>query len=153
LSPLALFIASQLRLANDYARDSAVLADLGSRNAATLLFQAVEAALLAVLTSEGLDRSHRSTQHQLGVMTDMLPDENPLKASFGAVALLTGYATSYRYASASGRVRPGPSADQLSQWMTAATTLIAACAAGFQVDLANPGSGAASTLPLRGLAR
>jgi hypothetical protein len=50
LSPLALFIASQLRLANDYARDSAVLADLGSRNAATLLFQAVEAALLAVLT-------------------------------------------------------------------------------------------------------
>lgn len=131
-------IAAQVRLAEGYLTDSKLLAAHTSRNAVNLLFQAVEAALIAVMTSEGL-HAGRATQHQLGPMTEALPDKNPLKRLFGELEHLTAYATTYRYASAYGRVKPGPDARDLSDWQSRAGRIVTACAEHFRIDL-SPGT-------------
>jgi hypothetical protein len=114
-----------------------------------MLFQAVEAALIAVRTSEVIDSPHRSTQHQLGVMADGLPDENPLKAAFKDLEHLTGYATTYRYALPSGRIGPPPSAADLASCTEAAAKLVAACVEEFGVNLADENSAASRPQPFR----
>jgi hypothetical protein len=145
----ALSIAAYIRLAKGFIEDSRALAGRGSRNAATLLFQAVEAALLAVMTSERLDAGHRSTQHQIGFMADALPDENPLKSQFAALAHLTGYATTYRYPAPSGRIRAAPPSNQLAAWTASAQSLLNACVEGFGIDLSDPNSPARKLSPIR----
>jgi hypothetical protein len=114
------------------------------------LFQSAEAALIAVMTSEGLNAG-RATQHQLGAMADTLPDSNPLKPMFRVLEHLTGYATTFRYASPSGRVRAGPPPADLERWQDEMDRIITFCADCFGVDLSSTASsGAARTDPPRG---
>jgi hypothetical protein len=132
--PKARFVAAQVRLASGYLQDSRTLAKAGSRSAVNLLFQAAEAALIAVMTSEG-QHAGRGTQHQLGAMKDTLPDTNDLKPLFAGVEHLTGYATTFRYAAPSGRVRAPPSLDELEQWQDDVNEIIRRCVDCFGIDL------------------
>ena len=72
-----------------------------NRNADYLLEQAAEKIIRAVLTSEG---KLAGWKHKLGEMVDQLPDENPLKVRLAEIAELEPYATTFRYATSSGRV-------------------------------------------------
>lgn len=130
----ALVIAGQLRLAANYLQDSRLLAASSSRNAANLLFQSAEATLIAVMTSEK-EHVGRADQHQLAVMRDRLPDTNPLKPRFGEIEHLTGYATTFRYVTAAGRIKPGPSDADLEAWQATVAAIIELCRSWFGVDL------------------
>ena len=142
-------IAGQLRLSAGYLSDSRVLAEHKSRSAANLLFQATEAALLAVLTSEG-QHAGRANQHQLGAMKDMLPDANPMKPLFSELEHLSGYATTFRYVTPAGRIKDGLSASELVRLQLKVDQIIETCRDWFGVNLAgNAVSPATRITPLR----
>jgi HEPN domain-containing protein len=67
--------------------------------------QAAEKVIKAVLTSEGV---HANIRHQLHEMVKDVPDANPLKPLLTQVEHLAAYATTYRYASPTGNIKPGP---------------------------------------------
>ena len=81
---------------------------------------AAELTLLAALTAEELPTGSRQTQHQLGAMIDLLPDENPAKPTF-------------RYTTPSGRIPPEMSDADFIAASRKVETLIAACAKWFRV--------------------
>lgn len=75
----------------------------GSRNAAYLCEQAAEKVTKALLTSEGI-HAERPISHRLDLLIDLLPDENPFKATLRPLELLTAYATAFRYPTPGGRI-------------------------------------------------
>lgn len=121
--PVAKKIGSQIWLANNFLSDARLLHASGSRNAVNQLFYAVEAALIAVMTAEGIHIG-RQHQHQLGAILDDLPDDNPLKPGFREVEVLTAYATTYRYATPGGNIPRAPDPDDLDRWQETASRLI-----------------------------
>lgn len=145
-SAVARVIAGQMRLAGQYHRDAEILSVHVSRNAANLLFLAIEAALIAVLTSEGLSGG-RSDQHQLGVMAGKLPDLNPLKPDFLALQYFAAYATTFRYVTPAGRIPAGPTAADLAASLGRAGALIEACRAWFGVEIDATGPARNSSPP------
>lgn len=147
--PSARVIAGQLRLAAGYLRDSRILSAAGSRSAVNLLFQAAEAALIAVMTAEGI-HAGRAHQHQLAAMTDTLPEVNPLKPLFRDVEHLTGYATTFRYVMPSGGIKGGPSPADLDLWQSKVQHIIELCRDWFGVDVdMSSTSAAAKVEPMR----
>ena len=78
-------IANSLRLAKGCATDAAILADQGSRNAAYLAEQALEQAIRAVATSEGM-HIERADAHQLDKVVRRFPADNPAKSALASLA-------------------------------------------------------------------
>jgi hypothetical protein len=126
-------IANRIRMANLYLHDARTLKGSGSRTSSYCLFMAAELTLLAALTAEELPTGSRQTQHQLGAMIDLLPDENPAKPTFRQVEGLTAYATTFRYTTPSGRIPPEMSDADFIAASRKVETLIAACAKWFRV--------------------
>ncbi len=104
-------VANLLRVAREDLDGASLLAKAQNRNAVYLCEQAAEKIIRAVLTSEGV---HAGIKHLLDEMVDLVPDANPLKPRLRAIEHLAAYATAHRYPSAHGRVRPAPSAAELS---------------------------------------
>jgi HEPN domain-containing protein len=66
--------------------------------------QAVEKAVLTLLTAEDINANTRSIGHRLDALLDLLPSENPFKSVLGTHEYLQAYATTFRYPKPSGRV-------------------------------------------------
>jgi hypothetical protein len=120
-------------MASHYLRDARTLKAAGSRTSSYCLFIAAETTLLAALASEDVSGSTRHIQHQLGAMTDLLPDENPAKPAFRQVEGLTAYATTFRYTTPSGRIPPEMNDGDFVEDSQQVDTLIAAHAKWFRV--------------------
>lgn len=82
-------------------------------------------------------------------MVQNIPDENPLKQALKAIAPLGAYATSYRYPTSSGRVKPAPSPQQFDDFAQKVEAALTDAAARFQVDLTRPGTPAGTAIPIR----
>ncbi|MBM9400809.1 hypothetical protein JUN65_04330 [Gluconacetobacter azotocaptans] len=132
--PTAKKIGAQIWLANNFFSDAGLLHASGSRNAVNQLFYAVEAALIAVMTAEGVHVG-RQHQHQLAAIIDDMPDENPLKSVFRKVEGLTTYATTYRYATPGGNIPRAPKSEDLDDWLETAASLIGTITKHFGVDV------------------
>lgn len=130
----ALVVANRLRLANDYLDDALSKKERGKRSASFDLFMAAESLLLAVMASENVDQLSRQGQHQLGAMADTLPDENPTKATFKHLEELTGYATTFRYTTPSGRIPAPMDSNEFTSKADLIEKLIHICAAWHKVD-------------------
>jgi HEPN domain-containing protein len=100
-----MLIANMLRIAREDLDGALLLASRGNRNAIYLCEQAAEKVIRAVLTSEG---KHAGIGHRLDEMVDLVPDENPLKSGLREIDVLAAYATTYRYATSSGRIPDPP---------------------------------------------
>ncbi|MBI4617333.1 MAG: HEPN domain-containing protein [Planctomycetes bacterium] len=77
-----LLIANLLRVAREDLAGARLLSAAGNRNAIYLCAQAAEKVMRAVLTSE---RKHAGIKHQLDLLVNLVPDENPLKSEMRAI--------------------------------------------------------------------
>ena len=100
-----LVIANTLRIARSDLDGARILHTHGNRHATYLLEQAAEKVIKAVLTAEG---KHAGIKHQLDELVRLLPDENPLKPALRSIEELAAYATTFRYATSSGRIGKPP---------------------------------------------
>lgn len=141
-----LLIANLLRVAKEDLDGARILAASNNRNAIYLCEQAAEKVIRAVLTSEG---QHAGIKHQLNEMVDLVPDENPLKASLRAIEYLTAYATAYRYPTSAGRVKQTPRGAELSSGADKVQAALGEAAMRFGVDLATPDAPAKRSSPIR----
>ncbi len=123
-------IGAKLKLAKQDLEDAITLR--GRRNATYLLEQAAEKIILAVLTSEGI---HGNIRHKLGESVDAIPDDQPMKAALKEIAVLEAYATTFKYGTPSGRIKPGLNAAEEARFGAAVLAALEAAAKGFQVDL------------------
>lgn len=144
--PAERVIAGLVRVAAEDLAGARLLAAAGNRNAVYLVEQAAEKVIRAVLTSES---KHAGIGHQLDAMVDEIPDENPVKALLRGVEHLSAYATAFRYPSAVGRVRPGPTRAEIEADITRVDALIAEVVKQFIVDLASPDAPAKRATPIR----
>ncbi|HEY6728165.1 MAG TPA: HEPN domain-containing protein [Polyangiaceae bacterium] len=94
--------------------------------------QAAEKIIKAVLTSEGV---HANIKHLLDDMVKQVPDANPLKALLKGIEHLAAYATTYRYATTSGNIKPAPDDATLEADMAIVNDALVAATAAFGVDL------------------
>ena len=133
-SPLSLHIANYLRLAQSDARDARTLLATKGRNAAYLTQQAAEKLLLALLTSEGIERS-RSESHRLDVLVEKLPAANPLRPELASLGYLTAYATTFRYPKQGGRLPADPDWQRLEASLDQIDAALRNLADHFAVDL------------------
>jgi hypothetical protein len=120
-------------MASLYLSDARTLKTSGSRTSSYCLFMAAELTLLATLASEELPTGSRQTQHQLGAMVDLLPDENPAKPTFRQVEGLTAYSTTFRYTTPSGRIPLEMNDAEFISASGKVEMLITACAKWFKV--------------------
>lgn len=132
--PIAKKIGAQIWLASCYLHDAKTLLEARSRNAVNQLFYAVEALLIATMTAEGL-HINRHQHHQLGAILDTMPDENPWKPEFRPLEVLTGYATTYRYATPGGRIPKAPPQADVEGWLTATSRLLETAKMHFDVTV------------------
>jgi HEPN domain-containing protein len=139
-------IANLLRIAKEDLDGARLLASVRNRNDIYLLEQAAEKVIKAVLTSEG---EHAGIGHDLEGMLDKLPDANPLKPALGAIEHLAAYATTYRYATSTGRVRPRPSSQDFDDAAEKVDAALQDAAARFEVDLDAVNTPARNPGPIR----
>jgi HEPN domain-containing protein len=123
-----------------------LLAAAGDRNAVYLCEQAAEKIIRAVLTSEG---KHAGIKHQLNKMVDLLPEENPLKATLRAVEHLAACATAYRYPTAAGRIKQTPRSTSLDSDIEKVETALSQTTSRLGVNLASPDAPATRPGPIR----
>jgi hypothetical protein len=102
--------------------------------------------ILAVVASEG---KHGNIQHMLDKLVDLIPDQNPLKPDLRKLQDLGFFATSYRYPTSSGNVKPQPARAEFDQHASNVEFALNAAVAGFKVDLAKANAPAGSVTPLR----
>lgn len=100
----------------------------------------------AVLTSEAI---HVGIKHELDVLVDKLPDENPIKSSLRDLEYLAAYATSYRYPTDDGKVRRARREHRVTDAIAAVEQVLLAVAARFEVDLGHPDAPARHARPIR----
>ncbi len=122
------------------------LAKTNNRNAGYLCEQVAEKVLRAVLTSEG---KHAGIGHHLDDMVSMLPDGNPLKPMLRRVEELAAFATTYRYPSPAGRMKPPPTPTKLAQYLFDVEACLLEASKRFGVDLAEPNTPARRCDPIR----
>jgi HEPN domain-containing protein len=139
-------IAGLLRVASEDLDAARLLADKGNRNAIYLCSQAAEKVLRAVLTAEG---KHAGIKHLLDEMVDMVPDENPLKTRLRAIDYLAAFATSYRYPSPTGRIKPPPGKEDVAEAINRTAIVLAEALSSFEVALDLPGTPARKASPPR----
>jgi hypothetical protein len=141
-------IANSLRLAKGCATDAAILADQGSRNAAYLAEQALEQAIRAVATSEGM-HIERADAHQLDKVVRRFPADNPAKSALASLVWLEAYATTFRYTLPSGQVPKSPEAGKLANSIKEIVALIDRPSAHFGIDMDDENSAAVNVQPMR----
>lgn len=116
------------------------------RVAKYLCEQATEKVIRAVLTSEA---QHAGIKHDLDDMVERIPDENPLKPSLVAIEPLAAFATSYRYPTSAGRIKPAPCPEDLDAFAQKVEAALTEAVARFKVDLVQPGTPAGTAAPIR----
>ncbi|HTE50450.1 MAG TPA: HEPN domain-containing protein [Kofleriaceae bacterium] len=141
-----LLIANLLRVAKEDLAGARLLARSGNRNAIYLCEQAAEKVIRAVLTSEA---QHAGNKHDLDEMVDHIPDENPLKASLKEIEPLAAFATSYRYPTSSGRIKPAPRPEDFDAFAQKVESVLTAAAKRFDVDLDRREAPAGTAQPIR----
>ena len=141
-------IANALRLSNGCLKDAELLASAGSRNAAYMAEQALEQAIRAIATSEGV-HIMRSDAHQLDKIIRNLPDENPTKSDLAKLAWLEAYATTFRYTSPAGRIPRSPDAAKPKDALAGIKSLIDRLSGHFGVDIGNESEAAETSFPQR----
>lgn len=134
---VARVVEGQIRLAVQYHRDAEILSAHASRNAANMLFLAVEAALIAVLTAEGLPVG-RADHHQLAAMAATLPVDHPTQARISRIAAPDGLRHTFRYITPTGRMPQQPTTPELAGMIERAAALVEACRARFGVVIEPP---------------
>jgi HEPN domain-containing protein len=139
-------IAGLLRVAREDLEGARILSESGNRNAVYLASQSAEKILRATLTAEG---KHAGIKHQLDEMIDLLPDENPWKASFHGVEHLSAYATSFRYPSPVGRIKVPPPPEDLQEIFVRIEALLLLALSHFGVALEEGDVPAKSASPPR----
>ncbi len=139
-------IANLLRVASEDLEGARTLAATKNRNAIYLCEQAAEKIIRAVLTAEG---RHAGIKHHLDEMVDLVPDENPLKTTLRSIEYLAAYATTYRYPTAEGRIKPAPADDAVAEAIQKLTTALEAAAKAHEVDLSRRDAPAGKPSPLR----
>jgi HEPN domain-containing protein len=139
-------IANTLRLAQADL-DAAKLLHAGkNRYAIYHCEQAAEKIIKAVLTSEGI---HANIKHLLDDMVKQVPDENPLKPLLKQVEHLAAYATTYRYATTGGNIKPAPGDATLEADMASVAAALSAAANAFGVELSKQDQPARTAKPPR----
>ena len=99
-----------------------LIADPPNRHAAFHLQQAAEKLVKAV----GLHRGVPITvEHSIEVLVTDLPDGDPWRAKLAILEPLSGYATSFRYPSPTGKRKDGPTPDEVNGWIQTIGELIA----------------------------
>ena len=141
-----LVIANFLRVAQEDLDGARLLSSSSNRNAIYLCSQSAEKIIRAVLTSEG---KHAGIKHHLDEMVDQVPDENPLKPKLRAIEELAAFATTYRYPTAAGRIKPPPSKSQFDGYAGAVHDALDAALAAFGVDVSKPNTPAGKADPVR----
>jgi hypothetical protein len=82
-------------------------------------------------------------------MVDQLPDENPLKARLAEIAELEPYATTFRYATSSGRVPRALPDMEFVAFSKKVRNVLNEAAQRFGVDLTRERPAAKTVAPLR----
>ena len=139
-------IANTLRLAQADLDGAELLHAGKNRNAVYQCEQAAEKIIKAVLTSEGV---HANIKHQLDDMVKQVPDANPLKPLLKQIEHLAAYATTYRYVTASGNIKPPPNDKTLEADMANINAALSAAATAFGVDLSKQDQPARTAKPPR----
>ena len=143
-----LTIANSLRLAKGCVIDAATLAEQGSRNATHLAGQALEQALRAIATSEGVN-VNPADAHELDKIARRIPKENTEHKNLSSLLWLAAYATSFRCTLPSGEVPASPEAGKLAHAIREIRALIERLAVRFGVDLDDDESAARDARPIR----
>ena len=138
-------IAGFLRIAAEDLLGARALVGISNRNAIYLCSQAAEKVIRAVLTSEGI---HAGIGHQLDRMVDSVPDENPVKQMLRDIQELGIYATSYRYPTTVGRIKPAPGREDFERLANRVETALQELVKRFDVDIDSAG-GASKAGPIR----
>ena len=139
-------IASYVRVAAEDLRGARTLSRDKNRNAIYLCSQAAEKVIRAVLTSEN---KHGGIGHNLVVMVNMVPDENPVKPLLRAIDSLGDYATTYRYPTTGGRLKDPPASEEVERLADRVDAALKEVARRFEVDLADKNKPAGSANPIR----
>ena len=88
--------------------------DPPNRFAAFHLQQAAEKLVKAVRLSRGF---RVTADHNIEVLVDELPHDDPWRAKLRVLEPLSSYATTYRYPSPTGKRKGGPSNEELLGWV------------------------------------
>lgn len=139
-------IANLLRVAREDLDGARALAAVANRNAIYLCEQSAEKIIRAVLTSEGL---HAGIKHHLNEMVDLVPDANPLKTALRDIEYLAAYATTYRYPTAEGRIKPAPAPQAVEDALRKIARALDATSEAHGVDLTQRDSVASRAAPHR----
>jgi hypothetical protein len=75
--------------------------------------------------------------------------KNPVKLLLRAIEHLDAYATSYRFPSPHGRIKPSPTPAELALDLAKRDTALAEVAARFAIDLTKPDGPAGNVDPIR----
>lgn len=147
----AKLIGSSLKLAYDHLQ---VASRIGPTNrmAPISMFYAAENILTAIFTSENADFSaarRKYGNHQLDRMIDELPNDCRIKSRFEDVVGLVAYATTYRYASSTGKISEPPGDNEANGYFDALVEILDICARHFEVDVTLDQPQAGSVLPMR----
>jgi len=125
-------IAGFLRVAAEDLQGARALAEISNRNAIYLCSQAAEKLIRAVLTTE---RVHAGIGHQLDRMVESVPDENPVKQMLQDIQGLGIYATTYRYPTTVGRVKPAPEYEEFKRFADKVEAALQEVVKRFDVDI------------------
>jgi hypothetical protein len=92
---------------------------------------------------------HVGIKHDLDVLVDTVPDDNPVKPLLRDLEFLTAYATSYRYPTDEGRIRTVRREHRVQDAIDKVAAALTEVATGFGVDLDHPNAPARRIGPLR----
>lgn len=130
-------IGSSVWLANNILQDAEKIGT-DSRNCPNFLVYAVENLIIAIWESEDISPSvarRQTGNHQLDRMIDLLPDVCTAKPLLSPLGGLTAYATTFRYASPSGKIPRSADVNLVQEWLNQTRNLIDECARHFEVDV------------------
>ncbi len=139
-------VASYLRVAAEDLAGARVLAQSKNRNAIYLCSQAAEKVIRAVLTTEN---KHGGIGHQLDMMVDMIPEENPMKPMLREIDSLGDFATTFRYPTTGGKVKRIPKPEVFERFAECVQKALKEAVSRFEVDLAESGPPAGNVDPIR----
>ncbi|HKY34454.1 MAG TPA: HEPN domain-containing protein [Polyangiaceae bacterium] len=139
-------IAATLRLAHADLEAARLLHAGKNRYAIYHCEQAAEKIIKAVLTAEGI---HANIRHLLDEMVKQVSDANPLKPLLKQIEHLAAYATTFRYATPSGNIKPAPDDATLEADMVSISAALSAAASAFGVELSKQDQPARTAKPPR----
>jgi len=116
------------------------------------MFYAAENLLMAVFSSENVDFIEvrlKHGNHQLDGMLDALSDECVIKSRFESVIGLVAYATTYRYASSTGKLSKPPSDEEAHDYFDTLVEILNICTTHFRVNVTLEEPEAGSIAPIR----